>query len=143
MKKFKKIIATLLLMTLVFAMSGCGAGKKAKALTNGTYTGEAEGKGGLIKVELAVADGKISKLDVKEHHETAGIGDLAMKEISKAIIENQSVNVDTISGATIACEGFLKATKGALKEAGAKDEDFNNQKKSKSYSTGKRNRTNL
>jgi len=129
LKKFKKIIATLLLMTLVFAMSGCGVGKKTKALTNGTYTGEAEGKGGLIKVELAVAEGKISKIDVKEHHETAGIGDLAMKEISKAIIENQSVNVDTISGATIACEGFLKATKGALKEAGAQDEDFNNQKK--------------
>lgn len=129
MNKFKKIVAALLLVTLVFAISGCAGTKKAKVLTNGTYTGEAEGKGGVIKVELAVTEGKISKIDVKEHHETAGIGDLAMKEVSKAIIENQSVNVDTISGATIACEGLLKAAKGALKQAGAKDEDFNNQKK--------------
>ena len=73
--------------------SGDGAGYK-----DGTYTGEADGFGGTVAVEVTVKDGKIEAVIPK-------------------IIEAQSAEVDTISGATFSSTGIKNAAEQALEQA--------------------------
>ena len=70
-----------------------------------------------IKVSVTVEDGKITAIDIVEHAETAGISDPAFEKIPAAIIENQSLAVDTISGATNTSKGLLAAVEAACAAA--------------------------
>ena len=80
----------------------------ATAAAGGSFEGSAPGRNGDIRVSVTVdADGTISAIEVLESEETAGIGDTAMEQLIKDIVENQSIAVDSISGATITSEGFL------------------------------------
>ena len=74
--------------------SGDGAGYK-----DGTYTGEADGFGGTVAVEVTVKDGKIEAVEVTS----------AEKE--------ESAEVDTISGATFSSTGIKNAAEQALEQA--------------------------
>ena len=94
-----------------------GDGKDGGNYTDGTYTGQAQGFGGPIKVEVTVEGGKITKLDIlsAEKEDTAYLD--AAKAIIDTIIENQSTEVDTVSGATFSSTGIKEATKKALEGA--------------------------
>ena len=83
---------------------------------DGTYEGEGEGLK-TIKVFVEVADGKIAKVQITEHEETEGIADAALVQIPTAIVEKNSLNVDIVSGATLASEGIIDAVKNALEAA--------------------------
>ncbi len=67
-----------------------------------------------IKVEVAISGGKITDITIFEHDETSGISDAALEQIPKAIIEAQSIEVDTISGATATSAGIIEAVGNAL-----------------------------
>ncbi len=94
-----------------------GNGNEGGNYTDGTYNGQAQGFGGPIKVEVTVEGGKITKLDIvsAEKEDTAYLD--AAKAIIDTIIENQSADVDTISGATFSSTGIKEATKQALEGA--------------------------
>ena len=80
--------------------SGDGAGYK-----DGTYTGEADGFGGMVAVEVTSAEKEDGAY-------------LAMAEdIIPKIIEAQSAEVDTISGATFSSTGIKNASEQALEQA--------------------------
>ena len=84
---------------------------------DGTYTGEADGFGGTVAVEVTVKDGKIEAVEVTSA-EKEDSAYLAMAEdIIPKIIEAQSVEVDTISGATFSSTGIKDATEQALEQA--------------------------
>ena len=92
--------------------SGNGAGYK-----DGTYTGEADGFGGTVAVEVTVKDGKIEAVEVTSA-EKEDSAYLAMAEdIIPKIIEAQSAEVDTISGATFSSTGIKNAAEQALEQA--------------------------
>lgn len=84
---------------------------------DGTYTGEGQGFGGPIDVSVTVSGGKISDIEVTSHD---GEGD-AYFSIATGIIQNiidaQSTDVDTISGATFSSTGIRTAVTEALKGA--------------------------
>ena len=61
----------------------------------------------------------MEKVEVTEHKESAGISDAAIADIPASIVESQSLNVDTVSGATHTSDAILDAVKAALTEAGA------------------------
>lgn len=84
------------------------------AFADGTHEGVAQGFGGDIKVSVVVEGGKIINIEVLENSETAGLGDVAIDQITAAIIETQSLNVDMVSGATKSSEGTIAAVKNAL-----------------------------
>ncbi len=84
------------------------------ALAEGVYRGAAEGYGGELSVEVTVEDGTIAAIDVTEHSETPGIGDTAMEQLIEAVLDAQSLDVDTVSGATVTTTGFLTAVQNAL-----------------------------
>jgi uncharacterized protein with FMN-binding domain len=96
----------------VFSDSGSETGYK-----DGTYIGEADGFGGTVAVEVTVKDGKIEAVEVTSA-EKEDSAYLAMAEdIIPKIIEAQSVEVDTISGATFSSTGIKDATEQALEQA--------------------------
>lgn len=85
----------------------------------GGYTGTAPGWGGPLTVSVAYADGVITTIEILDHSDTIGIGDVAFDIIARRIIDNQSLAVDHVSGATLSSFGVTLAVTAALTEAGA------------------------
>ena len=84
--------------------SGDGAGYK-----DGTYTGEADGFGGTVAVEVTVKNGKIEAVEVTSAEKEDGAHLAMAEDIIPKIIEAQSAEVDTISGATFSSTGIKNA----------------------------------
>lgn len=84
---------------------------------DGTYTGEAQGYGGTVAVELTVENGKITDLTIAsaEKEDTAYLD--AASAVIDSILEQQSTDVDTVSGATFSSNGILHAAEDALRKA--------------------------
>lgn len=122
-----KFLVLIILMSLLSTMLlGCQQEKPAtapevnKGLYNaGTYTAEADGMGGKIKISVTVDKDRITEVKILENSETKGIADAAIDKIPSAIVENQTLAVDAVTGATITSNAILKAVETALKEAGA------------------------
>ena len=110
----KKLVSLLLvlILTSVFVLP-------AMAYTAGTFTGEGQGNNGPIKVEVTFSEDKITEIKVVEHAETPGICDPAIERIPAAVLELQSLAVDTVSGATNSSRGILAAIEDAAAQAGA------------------------
>lgn len=92
-----------------------------------TYEGVAAGFGGEIKVSAHVEGGKLTAVEVISHGETAGISDPAFTKIPQAIIENQSVAVDTVAGCTFSSKGLIEAITAAWVASGANLEDISKE----------------
>lgn len=84
---------------------------------DGEYEGEGEGHNGPIKVKVTVENGLITAIEITEHAETEGISDAAFEALPQMIVEANSANVDTISGATASSVGIMSAVKQALEGA--------------------------
>lgn len=102
-----------------------GCGKKA---SGDTFTGTAEGKNGDVTVEVEYSDGEIKSVKVTDQKETEGIADPALEKIPAEIVDAQTPNVDTVSGATVTSEAIINATKAALKSAGVDPESMGSAK---------------
>ncbi len=85
---------------------------------DGTYTGTARGFGGDIVAEVTIAGGQITAVKVTGDSETEGLGSVAVEKLPERILKAQSLNVDTISGASISSDAVLLAVANALQEAG-------------------------
>ena len=59
----------------------------------------------------------ITAIDVVEHQETPGISDYPLTELPAQIIEYQSLNVDSVTGATLTSYGVVQAVTNALEQA--------------------------
>lgn len=102
--------------------TGCGSSSASSSSdsTEGAkaYTGTAMGKHGNIKVQVLMDGDSISDIQVLDSRETQGLGDVAMEKLTKLIVDNQTLNVDTITGATLSSDAFILATRDALDQAG-------------------------
>ena len=86
-------------------------------VADGTYEGVGQGFGGELKVQVEVVDGKVTKVTIVSHNETPYVSDDAIAEMPKAIVEEQSVKVDTVSGATFTSKAIIEAVTNALENA--------------------------
>ncbi len=92
-------------------------------VADGVYKGSAVGhNGGDLVVEVTVAGGKITKIDVISHTETATVTDPAFEQVSASIIENNSLDVDSVSGVTVTSNTIKEAVKNALTGEATDDE---------------------
>jgi uncharacterized protein with FMN-binding domain len=87
-------------------------------LKDGTYIGEYEGgmnKWRANKVQVTVSSGKVTDITILEHKEkqTPELTD----KLYNSVIEAQSLQVDTISGATLTSKAYLKSVENALRKA--------------------------
>ncbi len=78
------------------------------------YTGTAEGYGGDLVVEVTVAEGEITDIDIVEHSETEDIADPAFEQVPEDIIATQSTDVDVVSQVTVTSEAIMDAVDNAL-----------------------------
>lgn len=115
MKKLVKLFLTLVVASTLVA---CGS-KKVETATykDGTYTASADGMNGAVEVEVVIADGKIEAVTVVSESETEGIKEAAIDALPTEIVEKQSADVDTVSGATMTSKAIIEAVKVALAEA--------------------------
>ena len=106
---------TIFAAALVLALCGCSTAPVS--FKAGTYTAEAEGHNGNVRVEVTVSDTAITDIKVVEHGETAGIADAALNELPAKIMELNSIDVDAIAGCTETSEAIINAVRTALNEA--------------------------
>ena len=84
---------------------------------DGTYNGEAQGYGGTVSVAVTIQDGTITDVAiVSAKQEDAAYFDAA-KGVIDEILEAQTTEVDTVSGATFSSNGILHAVADALGKA--------------------------
>ena len=84
---------------------------------DGTYTGEADGFGGTIQVEVKIEKSKIAEINVISAEKEDGAYLSMAKDIIPKIIDAQSADIDTISGATFSSTGIKNASEQALEKA--------------------------
>lgn len=95
-------------------------GKKAAplALKNGTFEGKANGNNGWLTVEVNIKDNKITDIKTPGQRETKYLGDTAIREIGKDVLQYQTLNVDNIAGATVTSTALKTAIAQAIEKAG-------------------------
>jgi polyferredoxin len=86
---------------------------QGKGIADGSYTGQAEGFKGIITTEVTVKDEKIISITVLSHNDDAKWYNWATVVID-TIIEKQTTDVDTVSGATFSSAGIINSVKDAL-----------------------------
>lgn len=95
-------------------------GKKAAplALKNGTFEGKAYGNNGWLTVEVTIRDNKITDIKTPGQRETKYLGDTAIREIGKDVLQYQTLNVDNVAGATVTSTALKTAIAQAIEKAG-------------------------
>lgn len=88
----------------------------ASAYKDGTYYGTGIGFGGELSVKVVISDGKIASIEVVSNKDDAAYFNRA-KALLATIVEKQSTNVDTVSGATYSSVGLIQAVRNALSQA--------------------------
>ena len=118
------------------ALAGCAPSGSSNAKgSNGAGSGSSAGIGsgmgkhGQFDVEVMVTDGNLDRTTVLNSRETPGMGDVAMEELTQLIVDNQTLNVDTVSGATLSSMAFIGAVSDALDQAGQKSSDWRKRDK--------------
>jgi fumarate reductase flavoprotein subunit len=124
MKK-KNVLASLLLAGAMFltACGGSASSTSAAGGVSGSFTGTAKGMGD-VSVTLTLTDNVITDCTAKGDEETPGIGSVVIEQFPGEVVEGNTINLDSISGATITSNAFVEATKAALTEAGLNPDDY-------------------
>ena len=89
---------------------------------DGTYTATGTGYNDDIEIEVVVEDGEITSIEVLSHEETEDIAEPAFEDLEAAVLEAQSADVDTVSGATGSSEGYLEALQSVLDDIMVEEE---------------------
>jgi uncharacterized protein with FMN-binding domain len=98
---------------------GSGSGSSAAK----TYTGAVvQTRWGPVQVQIAVEDGKVTAATVLQQPDgnprDTEINDYALPILIKDTIEQQSADIDMVSGATVTSDGYVQSLQAALDEAG-------------------------
>ena len=90
------------------SLAEIAAVQDASAYKDGTYYGTGKGFAGTMKVKVDISGGKIASISIVSTKD----GDSYVKSASSlldTIVEKQSTNVDTVSGATFSSRGIIAA----------------------------------
>ncbi len=84
---------------------------------DGTYDGSGQGFGGPINVEVAVSNGRIADIKILSHDGEDGTYFGMAEKLTETIVDAQSADVDSVSGATFSSKGIKSAVEDALSKA--------------------------
>lgn len=107
------------------SLAEIAAVQDASAYKDGTYYGTGKGFAGTMKVKVDISGGKIASISIVSTKD----GDSYVKSASSlldTIVEKQSTNVDTVSGATFSSRGIIAAVRSALSQAAVSDKTTGN-----------------
>lgn len=119
----QKTFRTSLVFLLVLAMLAVNCFAFA-GTTDGTYETVGQGNNGPVTVATTITNGVITSVELVSHSETSGLGDVAAAEMVERIVAANSVNVDTVSGATNSSNAVIEAVSKAIEAADGNVNDF-------------------
>ncbi len=138
----KRFITLLLCFAMLFSIVGCSQKNEVPATANepksdetvtegklkpGTYIASANGHNGPVTVETVFDETSIKSVKIVDHFETHGVWQV-IDVVPEAIVDQQSVAVDTVSGATFAGRAVISAVKDCLTQAGADVKEWSVEK---------------
>lgn len=88
------------------------------ALAEVTSAATAAGFGGDVTVMLTIEDGALIAVDIVGDSETPDVGSRAVEQLGAIMIAKNSVEIDTLSGATVTSNAILAAAAEALAASG-------------------------
>lgn len=118
-------IKAILALALSLIMSASALSSYAAAddteiqFTPGKYSETAYGHNGNFEVTVSFSDKSIEEIEIGENDETHFVGTYAMEQVRESILNNQTVNIDMVSGASISSGALIRAVTNAVKDAGA------------------------
>lgn len=121
----RKILTILLAALLVLPSA-------AFALPAGTYTGTAQGFGGEVEVTVTLTEEAIESITAEGYGETPNLGSIAIEQLPETMVQEQVIEVDSISGATVTSKAVIEAATAALAAANVKPEDITPAQKTES-----------
>lgn len=137
----RKILSFLFVILIAFTLFGCNkkAGNDDKTIKDGTYKSTQAGMNDNISIEVEILKGKIEKVSITNENETPGIGSFLkgadgnilnfggktpIEAIGQRIVENQSLDIDLCTGATITSYAIRQGVIDCLKQANANIENW-------------------
>lgn len=128
MKKHSKIIALTLSMMLLLA--GCSGDKPAPSkdaktpLTGGSYTATVKSHGGDMTVQLDCKDNQLTAVKVVSHSDTPEYIEKVLETLPAAIVKEQSLEIEGISGATLSGNAIKAAVAQCIRDAGGNPREY-------------------
>ncbi|HLQ40500.1 MAG TPA: FAD-dependent oxidoreductase, partial [Tetragenococcus sp.] len=95
----------------------------------GTYQVVAQGHSGDLPMEVTLSQNRIEDIDIDTSQETAGIADIVFARVPQEVVDGQTLNVDTVSGASVTSNGVIDGIAKAVKLAGADPDNLRKRPK--------------
>lgn len=123
MRSVKKLTTSFISLLLMVSLTGCqneptSQPASSTGYTPGTYEGVGAGMNGEVHVAVTFDKDSITAIEIKDNVETISISKPALTRLPQDIVQNQSLNVDLASGATISSNAVITAVGEAVKQAG-------------------------
>jgi len=113
--RFYCVLAVMLVTGFLISCASPGAGRLS--FTAGTYTATVIGHQGPLTVETTFTGNSIASVRVVRHIESAGVWQM-IDVIPQRIVEQQSLAVDVVAGATVTSFAIIQAVTESVREAG-------------------------
>jgi len=85
---------------------------------DGTYVGRAVNqRGETVVLEVAINAGRLEHIENLNPQITALVSNKVLREMTPVILKKNSVDVDTLAGATVSSRGILTAVHNAIEQA--------------------------
>lgn len=99
-------------------------------MKSGIYNVKVKGHGtSFMPMKVTLSEDKIEKITIDSSGETKGVADEVFKRLPQQIINGQTLNVDTVSGATISSHGVIDGVAEAIDTAGGKSSEWKQRPK--------------
>ena len=112
----KKMTIAAMICLVFFA--GCEGGGKIAGGASGTATASAPSLHGDVTVTITVEKGKLVSVTAEGPDETPTVGGPVLLSIPAQMVQSNSFDVDTVSGATVTSQAIINAAKAAEAQIG-------------------------
>lgn len=111
-----------------FGLAGCaspsaesGAGSAAQGWKAGTYTANVTGHNAPFTIDVTFSESAVTAIDTATSQESLGVGASALETLSDQIIEYQTLDIDSVTGATLSSMCLQQGVRDCAEQAGAAD----------------------
>ena len=98
-----------------FGLTGCTpantGGAAAQGWKAGTYSANVTGHNAPFTVDVTFSENAITAIDTSTNQESLGVGASALEDLSNKIMEYQTLNVDSVTGATLSSMSLQQGVK--------------------------------
>jgi flavocytochrome c len=115
-KIWKGILGIALAVSVILGCSTTG-GETGLTFNPGTYTSTQRGMAGSFDIAVTFSEHAIESIQIGENKETYMVGTEALRILPERIIENQSLNVDVVSGATYTSYAVIYGVRNCVEQA--------------------------